>query len=133
MIVTKLLESVRRVGVRTNRLVNDTMGGAYLSGFKERGMYFAHFVSHEIGRSGNCGEFAIIKSQADGSAYFLIPSNSTGLAQALARFNVASHAARKTTSPPACSTLKRRERRAPFTNEFAKNNFQGTRALGCGS
>ncbi len=35
MTVTELLESVRRVEVRTNRLVNDTMGGAYLSGCAE--------------------------------------------------------------------------------------------------
>jgi len=40
MTVTELFESVRRVEVRTNRLVNDTMGGAYLSGFKGRGMDF---------------------------------------------------------------------------------------------
>ena len=40
MTVTELLESVRRVEVRTNRLVNDTMGGAYLNGFKGRGMDF---------------------------------------------------------------------------------------------
>jgi uncharacterized protein (DUF58 family) len=40
MTVSELLESVRRVEVRTNRLVNDTMGGAYLSGFKGRGMDF---------------------------------------------------------------------------------------------
>ena len=40
MTVAELLESVRRVEVRTNRLVNDTMGGAYLSGFKGRGMDF---------------------------------------------------------------------------------------------
>ena len=40
MTVTELLESVRRVEVRTNRLVNDTMGGAYLSGFMGRGMDF---------------------------------------------------------------------------------------------
>jgi uncharacterized protein (DUF58 family) len=40
MTLTELLESVRRVEVRTNRLVNDTMGGAYLSGFKGRGMDF---------------------------------------------------------------------------------------------
>jgi len=40
MTVTELLETVRRVEVRTNRLVNDTMGGAYLSGFKGRGMDF---------------------------------------------------------------------------------------------
>jgi hypothetical protein len=36
-------------------------------------------------------------------------------ARALARFNVASHAARKIHSPLALSTLKRRERRAPLT------------------
>lgn len=40
MTLTELLESVRRVEVRTNRLVNDTMGGAYLSGFKGRGLDF---------------------------------------------------------------------------------------------
>ena len=40
MTVTELLESVRRVEVRTNRLVTGTMGGAYLSGFKGRGMDF---------------------------------------------------------------------------------------------
>jgi hypothetical protein len=38
MTITELLESVRRVEVRTNRLVNDTMVGAYLSHFKGRGM-----------------------------------------------------------------------------------------------
>jgi uncharacterized protein (DUF58 family) len=40
MTVTELLESVRRVEVRTNRLVNDTMVGAYLSHFRGRGMDF---------------------------------------------------------------------------------------------
>lgn len=40
MTVTELLDSVRRVEVRTNRLVNDTMVGAYLSHFKGRGMDF---------------------------------------------------------------------------------------------
>ena len=40
MTITELLESVRRVEVRTNRLVNDTMVGAYLSHFKGRGMDF---------------------------------------------------------------------------------------------
>jgi uncharacterized protein (DUF58 family) len=40
MTVLELLESVRRVEVRTNRLVNDTMVGAYLSHFKGRGMDF---------------------------------------------------------------------------------------------
>lgn len=40
MTLPQLLESVRRVEVRTNRLVNDTMVGAYLSHFKGRGMDF---------------------------------------------------------------------------------------------
>lgn len=40
MTLTELLETVRRVEVRTNRLVNDTMVGAYLSHFKGRGMDF---------------------------------------------------------------------------------------------
>jgi len=40
MTITELLEAVRRVEVRTNRLVNDTMVGAYLSHFKGRGMDF---------------------------------------------------------------------------------------------
>lgn len=40
MTLAELLESVRRIEVRTNRLVNDTMVGAYLSRFKGRGMDF---------------------------------------------------------------------------------------------
>src|SRR5580658_8433870 len=40
MTVTELLESVRRIEVRANRLVNDTMVGAFLSHFKGRGMDF---------------------------------------------------------------------------------------------
>src|SRR5262245_62311186 len=40
MTLTELLESVHRVEVRTNRLVNDTMVGAYLSHFRGRGMDF---------------------------------------------------------------------------------------------
>ncbi len=40
MTIQELLESVRRIEVRTNRLVNDTMVGAYLSHFKGRGMDF---------------------------------------------------------------------------------------------
>jgi uncharacterized protein (DUF58 family) len=38
--VNELLQSVRRIEVRTNRLVNDMMVGAYLSHFKGRGMDF---------------------------------------------------------------------------------------------
>ncbi len=40
MTITELLETVRRVEIRTNRLVNDMMVGAYLSHFKGRGMDF---------------------------------------------------------------------------------------------
>ena len=40
MTTAELLETVRRVEVRTNRLVNDTMVGAYLSRFRGRGMDF---------------------------------------------------------------------------------------------
>ena len=40
MTLTELLATVRRVEARTNRLVNDTMVGAYLSHFKGRGMDF---------------------------------------------------------------------------------------------
>jgi uncharacterized protein (DUF58 family) len=38
--IAELLAAVRRVEVRTNRLVNDMMVGAYLSHFKGRGMDF---------------------------------------------------------------------------------------------
>jgi len=59
MTVTERLESVRRVEVRTNRLVNDTMGGAYLSGFKGRGVDCAVlFLSKSRGFGNLCG-FAI--------------------------------------------------------------------------
>lgn len=40
MTITDLIASVRRIEVRTNRLVNDMMVGAYLSHFKGRGMDF---------------------------------------------------------------------------------------------
>ena len=40
MTIRDLLETVRRVEIRTNRLVNDMMVGAYLSHFKGRGMDF---------------------------------------------------------------------------------------------
>jgi uncharacterized protein (DUF58 family) len=40
MTLSEILAAVRRVEVRTNRLVNDMMVGAYLSRFKGRGMDF---------------------------------------------------------------------------------------------
>jgi hypothetical protein len=48
MTLTELLESVRRVEVRTNRLVNDAMVRAYLSHFNGRGMGFAFLNSIEF-------------------------------------------------------------------------------------
>src|ERR1051326_2474831 len=49
MTITELLESVRRVEVRTNRLVNDTMVGAYLSHFRGRGMDFEELREYAPG------------------------------------------------------------------------------------
>src|SRR5580700_5487138 len=49
MTVTELLETVRRVEVRTNRLVNDMMVGAYLSRFKGRGMDFEELREYAPG------------------------------------------------------------------------------------
>ena len=40
MTIQEILATVRRVEIRTNRLVNDMMVGAYLSHFKGRGMDF---------------------------------------------------------------------------------------------
>lgn len=40
MTIAEMLKTVRRVAISTNRLVNDTMVGAYLSHFKGRGMDF---------------------------------------------------------------------------------------------
>ncbi|MBN2506900.1 MAG: DUF58 domain-containing protein [Verrucomicrobia bacterium] len=40
MTLAEMLQTVRRVAISTNRLVNDTMVGAYLSHFKGRGMDF---------------------------------------------------------------------------------------------
>src|ERR1700746_1022767 len=52
MHLTDLLASVRRVEVRTNRLVNDTMVGAYLSHFKGRGMDFEEVREYIPGDDG---------------------------------------------------------------------------------
>ena len=57
MTVTELLETVRRVELRTNRLVNDTMAVACLSHFKGRGMDFVSFPltpALSLGERGNC-------------------------------------------------------------------------------
>jgi hypothetical protein len=44
MTVIELLETVRRVELRTNRLVSDTMVGAYLSYLNKRGMDLVSFA-----------------------------------------------------------------------------------------
>lgn len=41
MIAKEVLSQVRRIEIRTNRLVNETFGGQYLSVFKGRGVEFA--------------------------------------------------------------------------------------------
>ena len=38
MTIAEMLKTVRRVAISTNRLVHDTMVGAYLSHFKGRGL-----------------------------------------------------------------------------------------------
>src|SRR5271169_4889829 len=49
MTVKEILETVRRVEIRTNRLVNDMMVGAYLSRFKGRGMDFEELREYAPG------------------------------------------------------------------------------------
>ena len=53
MTIIELLERVRRIEVRTNRLVNDTMVGAYLSHFKGRGMDFEELREYIPGDEGS--------------------------------------------------------------------------------
>ncbi len=53
MTIIELLERVRRIEVRTNRLVNDTMVGAYLSHFKGRGMDFEELREYIPGDDGS--------------------------------------------------------------------------------
>ena len=53
MTLQEMLETVRRVEVRTNRLVNDMMVGAYLSRFKGRGMDFEELREYNPGTT--CG------------------------------------------------------------------------------
>ena len=49
MNAAELLEAVRRIELRTNRLVNDTMVGAYFSHFKGRGMDFEELREYAPG------------------------------------------------------------------------------------
>ena len=65
MTLTELLETVHRVELRTNRLVNDTMVGTGSSHFRWRGVSFFSFPLTPalfLGERGNCfqsfGKFA---------------------------------------------------------------------------
>ena len=49
MTIQEILATVRRVEIRTNRLVNDMMVGAYLSRFKGRGMDFEELREYNPG------------------------------------------------------------------------------------
>jgi len=49
MTIQEILATVRRVEIRTNRLVNDMMVGAYLSRFKWRGMDFEELREYNPG------------------------------------------------------------------------------------
>jgi uncharacterized protein (DUF58 family) len=49
MTLQEILDTVRRVEIRTNRLVNDMMVGAYLSRFKGRGMDFEELREYNPG------------------------------------------------------------------------------------
>jgi uncharacterized protein (DUF58 family) len=49
MTLQEILDSVRRVEIRTNRVVNDMMVGAYLSRFKGRGMDFEDLREYNPG------------------------------------------------------------------------------------
>src|ERR1700712_5172745 len=49
MTLQETLEAIRRVEIRTNRLVNDMMVGAYLSHFRGRGMDFEELREYAPG------------------------------------------------------------------------------------
>ncbi len=59
MTIIDLLERVRRIEVRTNRLVNDTMVSAYLSHFKGRGMDFEELREYIPGDDGSDHQISI--------------------------------------------------------------------------
>ena len=49
MITKELLKKVRRIEIRTSRLVNDALAGQYHSAFKGRGMEFEEVRQYQIG------------------------------------------------------------------------------------
>ncbi len=70
MTTTELLATVRQVELRTHRLVNDTMVGAYLSHFEGRGMDFEELrtcrAEKQNSRHFNSLEFDGISNQLNG-------------------------------------------------------------------
>ncbi len=70
MTLPELLESVRRVEVRTNHLVKDTMVGVCLSHFKRRGMDFKELCVYRADKPNrrhfNSLEFEGIRNQLNG-------------------------------------------------------------------
>src|SRR5882672_11294259 len=49
MIPREILKKIRQIEIRTNRLVNETLGGAYHSVFKGRGMNFEEVRQYQPG------------------------------------------------------------------------------------
>ncbi|MCA9411306.1 MAG: DUF58 domain-containing protein [Candidatus Omnitrophica bacterium] len=49
MLPKELIKKIRRIEIRTNRLVNDVLGGEYHSVFKGRGMEFDEVREYQIG------------------------------------------------------------------------------------
>jgi hypothetical protein len=86
MTVTKLLETVRRVELRTNRLVNDTRVGACLSHFKGRGMDVVSFPltpALSLGERENC--FQLLGKFTAGFCYVALENNNMSNGCSLSR------------------------------------------------
>ncbi len=49
MLPAEILRKVRRIEIRTNRLVNESLGGEYHSVFKGRGMEFSEVREYQVG------------------------------------------------------------------------------------
>ena len=49
MIPREILKKIRRIEIRTSRIVNTAIAGQYLSTFKGRGMEFEEVRNYEIG------------------------------------------------------------------------------------
>src|SRR5437867_8023325 len=49
MLPKEILQTVKRIEIRTNRLVNEALGGEYHSVFKGRGMEFSEVREYQYG------------------------------------------------------------------------------------